>query len=214
MKAMFDLLHGKRLYSVPNFFCLPHYLYATIGRRQSLQHSQIILGFGCEQSEIRDDNLPPNPADGRNLQTEVGIVPDMFESCNVKAPKLRKVPTASGTVPVKALPCNCKNVMLGNTPIPLILPVNKLSLISNWVNDERLNNSVVNVPVSSLKSKSMNVKAVNLPISVGMVDVNPPRSMPQICNMDNNPISVGIVPTKLFCSTHGKGSQAYSMRKH
>ena len=94
--------------------------------------------------------------------------------------------------------------MLGNTPIPLILPVNKLSFKSNCVNDDRLSNSLVIVPVNSLKSKSKKIKFVNRPISVGMVEDNLPRSIPQMVNMDSNPISVGMVPTRLFCSVTKK----------
>ena len=90
--------------------------------------------------------------------------------------------------------------MSGKTPIPLMLPVSWLLFKSSWVNFTRLRSSGERLPESWLKSRSRKIKFVSLAIEVGIVDVNPPRSIPQMARSLKCPISSGMVPMRLFSS--------------
>ena len=90
--------------------------------------------------------------------------------------------------------------MLGNTPIPLIDPVMLLSFKSSCSRETRESNWVVKLPVSTLKSKSKKVSFDKDSISVGIVPVRFPRSMPHLLRSVKRPTSVGIVPRKLLSS--------------
>lgn len=174
-----------------------------------------ICGFGREQSAIKDVKTPPLPALDRKSHTDCGMVPVMDVSCRVKAVMRVYVPTASGTVPVKLFECNCKNVRSGKTPMPLILPVNWLLFRSNCANDVKLKSWLVSEPVNWLKSKSIKMRLVKPPISVGMVDRSPPCSMPQTARFVKSPISVATVPTRLFSSAMEReqhGTMRYNKR--
>ena len=156
-----------------------------------------MLGLGGRQSAIKDVK---KPFGALKSQTDCGIVPEILDSCSVKAPRLEKVPTASGMVPVKKFACNCINAISGKTPMPLTLPESWLLFKSNTVSMDKLRSSLERVPVNSLKSRSMKTRSVNFPISVGMVDESPPCSIPQTANFDKRPISVATVPTMLLFS--------------
>ena len=84
--------------------------------------------------------------------------------------------------------------------MPSMLPVNLLSLRSNCVSDDKLRSSLVREPVNSLKSRSMKTRLVSRPTSVGMVELSPPCSIPQRTKLFSNPISLAIVPMRLFSS--------------
>lgn len=75
----------------------------------------MISGVGGEQSAIKEAKTPPLPSVNNKSQTESGMVPVMFVSWRVKAVILKKVPNASGTVPVNKLSWTCKNSNSFNT---------------------------------------------------------------------------------------------------
>lgn len=103
--------------------------------------------------------------------------------------------------------------MLGNTPIPLIEPVISLLFKSSCSSDTSERSWVVKLPVKKLKSKSKKVSFDKDSISVGIVPVRFPLSMPHLLRSVKRPTSVGIVPRKLFLSVMEKdGTKGLKMK--
>ena len=110
---------------------------------------QTTSGFsGGSQSAVRVRRGPPKVLRREQMLEET--VPVKRFPCKVAAPKLAKVPRASGIVPVKKLLCSWRKKTFVNTPKNSTVPVRRLSLTSNCSSSKRFDISDGTEPVNAL----------------------------------------------------------------